>query len=111
MDKLQAWLRRDGWLVAVLALCVALCAVTGRSAPADDSPEARLAKVLSSMEGAGAVQVALFYQEDGATPCGVVVVADGADDIAVQLRLARAVTTLLHIDANAVEVFKRGGSP
>jgi len=38
--------------------------------------------------------------------CGVIVVAEGADDIGVRLSLVRAVTTLLDIDANKVEVLK-----
>lgn len=37
---------------------------------------------------------------------GVIVVAEGADDIGVRMSLMRAVTTLLDIDANKVEVLK-----
>lgn len=66
--------------------------------------------MLSSLEGAGRVEVALYFAQDGVTPCSAVVVADGADDMAVQLRLTRAVTTLLQVDAASVGVFKRGGT-
>lgn len=107
MKNLQAWLRRDGWLLAVLALCVALCAVSSRDPSVDDSAEARIARVLSGIQGAGQVQVALLM-DDAAMPVSAVIVADGADDLTVQLRLVRAATTLLHLDASAVEVFKRG---
>ncbi len=92
-----------------------------------DALEARLSSVLSSMEGAGRVEVVIHYEksvqasstswldtsssspEADGEPVGVVVVAEGADDIWVRLELARAVQTLLRLDADAVEVFKMGG--
>ncbi len=86
-----------------------------------DELETRLARVLSSMEGAGNVNVVIHYAEpalpsgnwldqpsrqQAAEPVGVVVVAEGADDIGLRLEIARAVQTLLHLDADAVEIFK-----
>lgn len=109
MSRIQAWLRRDGWLLAVAALCVALCAVAS-GGEKQSTPEDRLAKVLSGVEGAGRVEVVLHYSpENDAIPTGAVVVADGADDPAVQLRLTRALTTLMQLNARDVEIFKRGG--
>ncbi len=94
---------------------------------APDALEARLSRVLSSVEGAGRVEVAVFYQKaapasatwldggqsaatEGGDPAGVIVVAEGADDISVRLELARAVQTLLRLDADAVEIFKMDGT-
>ena len=64
------------------------------------------------MDGAGKVEVALFYaQEAGAfgasasVPTGAVVVAEGAEDMAVRLKLIRAVRTLLSLPESAVDVF------
>ncbi len=111
MEKLQAFLRRDGWLLALLCACVAACALLGGS-DADTSPEGRVSKVLSEMTGAGRVEVAIFYEEDAqrqSVPCGAVVVADGAGDVGVRLRLRRAVQTLLGLGEECVEVFERGG--
>lgn len=86
-----------------------------------DELEARLARVLSSMEGAGKVDVVIYSedqalsagnwldkpsQQQSAKPIGVVVVAEGADNIALRLEIARAVQTLLQLDADAVEIFK-----
>lgn len=112
----EKW-RKDGWLLIALAAAVILCLTMNgmESLPAGQTEEeARLARVLSAMEGAGNVEVAVFYEpaqgKDASTqPCGVVVVAQGADDIAVRLRLTRAVCTLLGMDAAQVEVFPSEG--
>ena len=109
-QKLRDYLRRDGWLVAALAFVVALCLALGASETsrvAQTSDEARLSRVLSAMAGAGTVDVAVYY--DDAVPCGAVVVADGAGDAAVRIRLAGAVTTLLGLDASRVAVYEREG--
>ena len=109
-QKLRDYLHRDGWLVAamllVVILCLALGAMESRQASQTDD-EARLSRVLSAMAGAGTVDVAVYY--DGAVPCGAVVVADGASDAAVRIRLAGAVTTLLGLDASRVAVYEREG--
>lgn len=115
LQTLQRFWHKDGWLVALLAASVLLCLLTNPSST-DASPtaeEARLAQVLSAMDGAGEVEVALYYGSSGneAVPCGAVIVADGAGDVAVRLRLSRAVATLMGIDENRVEVFlRKGGS-
>lgn len=111
-QRLKERLRKDGWLLLALAGCILLCLMLGLT----DSPsasqtaeEARLARVLSSMEGAGRVEVAVFHQEESALPSGAVVVAQGADDVGVRLRLTRAVCTLLGLESTQVDVFKSGG--
>lgn len=109
-QKFRDYLRRDGWLVAALLLVVALCLALGvseNSPSAQTADEARLSRVLSAMAGAGAVDVAVYYDE--AVPCGAVVIADGAADPAVRIRLAGAVTTLLGLDASRVAVYERKG--
>ena len=45
----------------------------------------------------------------GSSPGGAVVVASGAEDIAVRLRLQEAVTTLLGLDSCRVAVYPRKG--
>ena len=113
MKQLTAFIRRDGWLIAVILLCCALCLLlrTAGHEQIATSEEARISRVLSAMEGAGRVEVVLYYQKDGsdAQPCGAVVVADGAKDMAVQLRLHQAVMKLLHLDAEAVGIYAREG--
>lgn len=109
MDRVTAWLRRDGWLLGALLATVALCLMLGASeGTGRNREETRLCRVLSAMEGAGSVDVAVYYDGD-AVPCGAVVVADGAGDAAVRIRLADAVTTLLGLDAGRVAVYEREG--
>ena len=116
-------------LLAVLVLAgSALLPQTESAAPRSaqtqthaDTLEARLGEVLSQITGAGKVEVAIQYaqavsaQENWLSaqqtqtrgdPVAVVVVAEGADDVAVRLQLARAVETLLRLDAANVEVFE-----
>lgn len=108
---LKERLRKDGWLYLALVGCILLCLILGMTegSSTQTAEEARLARVLSAMAGAGDVEVAVFYQEEAALPCGAVVVAQGADDVSVRLQLTRAVCTLLGLEASQVDVFKLGG--
>ncbi len=107
MNRLQAYLKKDGWIIAALLFCVALCLMLGTSTDDSSSEESRISRVLSAIEGAGTVEVAVYFED--AVPCGAVVVADGAGDVAVQLRLLSAVTTLLGINQNRVSIYEREG--
>lgn len=110
----ERW-RKDGWLLLALAVSILLCLMLGlaeSSSPGQTEEEARLARVLSAMEGAGDVEVAVFYQEASPLPSGAVIVAAGADDVGVRLQLNRAVCTLLGLEPSQVEVFRsKGGQP
>ena len=105
MTRFRELLRRDGWLYAAIALCVVLALSVSASSSPDE--ETRIARVLSEIAGAGSVSVTI-YTEDS-QPCGAVVVASGAEDIAVRLRLQEAVTTLLGLDSSRVAVYPRKG--
>lgn len=104
--KLLEAIKREGWLLAALALCVGLCLIIGatQSSPTDDS---RIGRVLSEISGAGVVSVAV-YRED-TVPCGAVVVADGAHSISVQLRLRSALSALMGLDPERIAVYPREG--
>ena len=67
--------------------------------------ETRLAAALSDIAGAG--QVSVFINEDEEGVRGVLVVAEGAGDLAVQTELMRAAMTALDVPAASVEVFAR----
>lgn len=107
MNRLQAYLKKDGWILAALLFCIALCMMLGTGGDESTAGESRISKVLSTIQGAGKVDVAVYYEE--AVPCGAVVVAEGAGDIAVQLRLMSAVTTLLGIRQDRVAIYEREG--
>ena len=101
------------WIALGLMLIVGwMAANQNASGAAMTSEEKRVAQVLSAIAGAGKVEVALFYTQpqDGygaasSVPSGAVVVAQGAEDMAVRLSLIRAVRTLLSLPETAVDVF------
>lgn len=105
MTKLTLWLKKDGWILAALCFCAALCLLLGVQQETASTEESRISRILSAIQGAGDVEVALFYEDSA--PCGAVIVAQGANDIAVQLRLTSAVTKLLGIDINRVAIYPK----
>lgn len=107
MTRFRELIRRDSWLYAAIALCVVLALSVSAISGSSPDEEARIARVLSEIAGAGSVSVTI-YTEDS-QPCGAVVVASGAEDIAVRLRLQEAVTTLLGLDSSRVAVYPRKG--
>ena len=107
MTRWTAYLKKDGWILAALLFCVAICLMLGLQNEAASTEESRISRVLSAIDGAGTVEVAVYYED--ALPCGAVVVADGAGDVAVQLRLISAVTTLLGIQQDRVAIYEREG--
>lgn len=108
MSRWLTYLKKDGWILAALLLCVGFCLLLGTQGGSASEAESRISRVLSTIEGAGKVEVAVYYEES--VPCGAVVVAQGASDVAVQLRLISAVTTLLGIDQSRVAIYEREGS-
>ncbi len=108
MKGLSAYLKKDGWILAAMVFCLALCLLLGAREESASAEESRISRVLSAIDGAGSVEVAVYYEEN--VPCGAVVVADGAGDVAVQLRLTSAVTTLLGINQERVAVYQREGT-
>ena len=107
MNRLSAWLKRDGWILAALLGCLLLYLLIGTQETSASTEEGRISRVLSTIEGAGRVELAVCYEN--ALPCGAVIVADGAGDMAVQLRLVSAVRTLLGLTADRISVYEREG--
>ena len=69
-----------------------------------DEEETRLATVLSGIEGAGQVRT-MIVREDGVIK-GVLVIAEGAEDISVMLKLLNATATVMGLDKSVVEVYE-----
>ncbi len=101
--------KRIEWiaLIAALAVIALLFANTpGAREDAGASPlEQRVAEALSRVTGAGRVRVLVGEGEDA----GVLVMAEGAGEIRVALELARAVSTVLGVPNERVEVLKMNG--
>ena len=116
-DRLRAALSAPGAkalfaLLTLLALCLLM---TGRE-QAGDPLEARVARTLSAMEGAGQVSVVIRTREVSggsggllASGGGTVAVAEGADDPLVRMRLTQALCALLGLQASAVSVVSASG--
>ena len=104
-------------IVAILIIAVALIIysnVIGKtksssSVSANSSvmteEETRLASVLSEIEGAG--QVSAMITKSGEEVVGVIVIASGAKDITVRLRLVDATATALGVNKNIVSVYSK----
>ena len=68
-----------------------------------DEDESRLASILEGLEGVGRVETMITREDD--TIVGILVIAEGAEDIAVRLRLPSAVTTAMGVDKQIVNVY------
>jgi len=99
---------KSGRCVELLLLCALLCVLLllmmdGREAVPDD--DARMERILSEIVGAGKVHVMISGE---AEPEGVVVLAEGADDISVMLALQRSVQALTGLPLEKIEIIKSG---
>lgn len=104
MKHLLETLKSARWIELLLLsafLCILLLLMlNGKTVPAD-SEEARMSRILSGITGAGEVEVML-----GGEDKGVLVLAEGADDIAVMLSLQRSVQTLTGLPIEKIEIIQ-----
>ncbi len=118
--RLGDWLRRLRAArlgQAALILLAAFLLLRARSTEGGSAPlEERIARTLSSIEGAGRVRVTIRMRDAPASgglmagekgervPCGAVAVAQGADDPLVSLAIGDALCALLGLAPSAVSV-------
>lgn len=67
-----------------------------------------LAELCSAVEGVGECR-AVINRSDSGEICGVVILCDGADSVAVRLRLTELVRALLGVGANKICIEKING--
>lgn len=114
MEKWKGLRREKQAAIVLLALLCALMLLPRQEGMTQE--EKRIAQMLSQIAGAGRVQVSIYYSEEassfgGGRECvGAVAVCEGAGDIAVRLRLAQALETLLGLSAQAVMVVEMEGA-
>ncbi len=112
--------KRMEWIILLAVAAVLVLFFANRSAPEGQQTalEARMEAVLSAVRGAGRVRVLVsagegdsqaFSQQEPQSVRGVVIVADGADDIRVALELSGAAQALLGVDAGKIQVLKMEG--
>ena len=111
-EKLRG-VRPIEWVLLALLLAAAFLLT---SAEPEDSVgstalERRMESVLSMVEGAGRVRVlvnqaetAAAFSDQSAQAAGVLVVAEGAGDMKVNMELQRAVQALLGVEAGQIEI-------
>ena len=69
-----------------------------------DHEEIRLASTLSQIEGVGEVQTMITRNGDKIS--GVLVIAEGAENISVMLKLLDATATVMGVDKSIIEVYQ-----
>lgn len=110
-DKIRGARRVE--LFAALALAaLLLLLLLGQRGPRSEGErtalEARLERVLSGVDGAGTVRAMVSEDGDGRAT-GAVIVAPAAEDVRTYLSLQAAVTKLLALEADSVEIIGKGG--
>ena len=109
MKQVLETIKAARWLELAIAaglVCVLIMLALGSSGgSAASDEEARMERILSRVEGAGRVSVMLARDEGGACT-GAVVVASGAGDVEVMLRLQRAVQALTNLELSKIEIVR-----
>ena len=98
--------------IFIIVAAVAAAALISMKTPGSESVspmEARMERVLSAIDGAGRVNVLINENEEGSI-LGVLVVADGAGDMTVRMRLMSAVKATLGADMSQIEIVEMEGS-
>ncbi len=113
MDSLRG-ARKVEYLALILLIALAILFWTqnqGKNAEngaVSTALERRMESTLSQVAGAGDVRVMIAQTEAG-NVTGVLIVAEGADDMRVYLALADAAKTLLGVDAKDIEIARMRG--
>ena len=95
-------------ILAMICVLIVLWMGGGGDVRQQDGEEARMERLLSSIEGAGRVSVMISRNAEGEIG-GVVVAASGADDLRAMLELQQAVRTLTGLELDRIEIVKSKG--
>lgn len=105
--------RHIEWVLLAVALSALLLMTSGADGGETESTqlERRMEQVLSLIDGAGRVRV-LVHSPDAAaafasgdeSASGVLVVAEGAGNMKVSMELQRAISALLGVEAEQIEI-------
>ena len=94
------------FIIAIALIIYSNVATTKQSAQTfQNDEEARLSSRLSSVEGAGEVET--MITKSSGQVVGVLVIADGANNPLVRLRLLQAASSALGVDSEIVSVMSR----
>ncbi len=78
--------------------------------PAGATVERQLEETLGHMRGVGDVEVMLTYRDENTKEevYGVIVIAEGAENLLVKSSIQSAVQTVLNVEASRINVFEMG---
>ena len=94
------------FIIAIALIIYSNVATTKQSAQTfQNDEETRLSSILSSVEGAGEVET--MITKSSGQVVGVLVIADGANNPLVGLRLLQAASSALGVDSEIVSVMSR----
>ena len=94
------------FIIAIALIIYSNVATTKQSAQTfQNDEETRLSSILSSVEGAGEVET--MITKSSGQVVGVLVIADGANNPLVRLRLLQAASSALGVDSEIVSVMNR----
>lgn len=94
------------FIIAIALIIYSNVATTKRSTQTfQNDEETRLSSILSSVEGAGEVET--MITKSSGQVVGVLVIADGANNPLVRLRLLQAASSALGVDSEIVSVMSR----
>lgn len=102
--------RKLEWVLALILVAIAVVilleqGISPGSVASED--ELRLERLLSQIDGTGQVSVLLSGKEGEYNGC--VVIAEGADDVRIFLKLQRAIQTAMNIPAENIEIIATEG--
>lgn len=112
LERFRGLRRIELFAALTLGAMLALVLLNGKSGGGGGQKtelEARVEGILEQIDGTGRVSVMIHQREDGGVN-GVLIVADGLEDVAVYLRVRRAVEALLEIDASQIGIIGRHGA-
>ena len=112
MDRLRGARRIELFAALALAALLALMLIDlGGSDGGEPRTEleSRVERILGRVEGAGRVSAMVTQDGDGAVT-GVLIVAEGLADMQTYLRVQRAVSALLNVEAAKIEIIGGGFS-
>lgn len=94
------------FIIAIALIIYSNVATTKQSVQTfQNDEETRLSSILSSVEGAGEVET--MITKSSGQVVGVLVIADGANNPLVRLRLLQAASSALGVDSEIVSVMSR----
>lgn len=107
-DALRGARKAELFVILAIAAILLLGLMKSSGDSQSGAMESRLSDTLEKIRGAGKVQVMINEDSQG-NPVGILIVAEGAENISVRLEILKSVKTLMGVDADQIEITRMGG--